>query len=285
MERAHVASETLVDSCVAALSHDVRNILSALSLYCDLLAEPEVLAPKYQHYARELRLVANAGGSLLDRLTSLGSGGGALSGSLLTRTSPQSSFLPSLPDGRLNSEEGILNAAAELERCRTMLSAIAGPLVRVQVNSQSYAGPLPISGEGLTRILMNLVRNASEAMPGGGNVRITLASEAGNVILAIEDDGPGVRETDIERVFEPGFTTKRAVAGKTSWLAPETHGLGLAIARSLVEAAGGSIVASSLKGQGARFEIVLPKAVECPATTKDVVAMEHCVAEGTRVQC
>jgi signal transduction histidine kinase len=284
LEHAPFASETLVDSTgVAALSHDVRNILSAFSLYCDLLAEPEVLAPQYQHYAQELRLVANAGGSLLDRLTSLGSGGRSLSSSLLTRRS-----LQRLPEGRLNSEERILNAAAELDRCRTMLAAIAGPSVHVQVISQTYAGPLPITREDLTRILLNLVRNASEAMPGGGNVRITLASAAGSVshvTLIVEDDGPGISETEIERVFESGFTTKRAVAGKASWLAPETHGLGLAIVRSLVEAAGGSIAASSPKGQGARFEIVLPKAFDCAATTKDVVAMEHCAAEGTRVQC
>lgn len=292
-ERAHSASETLVDSSrVAALSHDVRNILAALSLYCDLLAEPEVLAPQYQHYAGELRLVANAGGALLDRLTSLGSGGdGPLSGSMIsmiTRRSgaAPSSYSASIPESHWNPEERILNADEELQRCRTMLSAIAGPSVRVEVNSRSYAGPLPITREELTRILINLVRNAAEAMPGGGNIRITVAphaSSASHVTLVVEDDGPGISEADIERVFESGFTTKKTGPGDPSWLISETHGLGLAIVRSLVEAAGGSITVSNAKG--ARFEIVLPKAVECAATTKVVVAMEHCVAEGTRVQC
>jgi hypothetical protein len=57
-----------LDGSVAVLSHDVRNLLSALNLYCDLLSEPAVLSPGYQHYAEELRLVAQSGSSLLGRL-------------------------------------------------------------------------------------------------------------------------------------------------------------------------------------------------------------------------
>jgi two-component system sensor histidine kinase ChvG len=85
----------------------------------------------------------------------------------------------------------------------------------------------------------------------------------GTLSLTIEDNGPGIPAEALERIFEAGYTTR--TEGTTlvgGW--PAVHrGLGLSIARSIVEAAGGRILAASRQGPapelcGARFEILLP---------------------------
>jgi signal transduction histidine kinase len=124
------------------------------------------------------------------------------------------------------------------------------------------------------------VRNAAEAMPRGGSIRIGLrkrrgpaegtleAAEAGQELsLTVEDTGSGIARKALERVFEAGFTT-RAAGNSTENSAgggwPSAHrGLGLSITRSIVEAAGGRTYATNREGpgtpgRGACFEIVLP---------------------------
>jgi len=93
--------------------------------------------------------------------------------------------------------------------------------------------------EQLKRVLFNVINNALEAMgEHGGQLRVRTALEAPEVVLVVEDDGPGVE--DVERIFEPHYTTK--VKGT---------GLGLAIARQIVEEHGGLIRAESVDGRGA----------------------------------
>jgi signal transduction histidine kinase len=82
----------------------------------------------------------------------------------------------------------------------------------------------------------------------GGELRLRTAREDGGVAIRVDDDGPGVE--DVERIFEPHYTTK--VKGL---------GLGLAIARQIVEEHGGTIRAESLRGKGTSVRIHLPGAV------------------------
>ena len=97
-------------------------------------------------------------------------------------------------------------------------------------------------------MLVNLVKNAAEAMPGGGRIRLGLCeSPAGTgtaprLALTIEDNGPGIPEEALDRIFESGYTTcaKTGEAKNPGWAAAH-RGLGLAITRSIVEAAGGRI--------------------------------------------
>lgn len=99
----------------------------------------------------------------------------------------------------------------------------------------------------LRRVLDNLVKNALEAVP-AGNGRVVLSaapSDGGTVCIAVDDNGAGIAEgLDVFRLFE---TTK-----------PEGTGIGLAVARQLVEAHGGSIAHAPRAGGGTRFTIVLP---------------------------
>ncbi len=100
----------------------------------------------------------------------------------------------------------------------------------------------------LKQVLLNLVKNAVEAMEDGGELSLESQIRGEKVEIAIADTGPGIPPEDLERIFEAFYTTK-----------PQGTGLGLGISRSIVEEhPGGSFSVASEKGKGTRFVISLP---------------------------
>ena len=100
----------------------------------------------------------------------------------------------------------------------------------------------------LEQALLNLVLNAVEAMPGGGVLRLEVRLQGEEIILAVQDDGPGMKQEILDRLFEP-FLTRR----------PGGTGLGMAIVRRTVEVHGGKVGVQSRSGKGTRVEIRLPR--------------------------
>ncbi len=115
--------------------------------------------------------------------------------------------------------------------------------------------PVSASAAALQQILLNLVLNACQAMPDGGTVRVAVRPLRGRrtVELVVEDTGVGIPKEKLRRVFDPFFSTK---TGSTS--GRSGTGLGLAVCRELVLAAGGRIRVESKLGVGTRFIIRLP---------------------------
>jgi signal transduction histidine kinase len=129
--------------------------------------------------------------------------------------------------------EPIQNLAADLVANRNLLAALAGPGIAVTVDTEGGARPVRLTAEDLTRLLVNLVKNAAEAMPAGGRIRISLretslpeaslpeaslpeiglrerpasSGAAESLLLTIEDNGPGIAPGALEKIFESGFTT------------------------------------------------------------------------------
>jgi signal transduction histidine kinase len=100
----------------------------------------------------------------------------------------------------------------------------------------------------LKQAFFNLLRNASEAMPAGGTVRISAGRSAeGGVDIVVEDEGTGMDDATREHLFEPFFTTKS-----------HGTGLGLPITRQILEAHGGSIECEPRDPRGTRFRLHLP---------------------------
>jgi CheY-like chemotaxis protein len=113
----------------------------------------------------------------------------------------------------------------------------------------------------LDQLLLNLVVNASDALPGGGQIRLstrletqreTSGEERCFAAVTVEDDGAGISEAAREHLFEPFFTTKDVGRGT---------GLGLATVYAIVQQSGGKIRVESQPGEGARFEVLIPSEV------------------------
>ncbi len=242
------------------IAHDARNMVTALGLYCELLEEPGVLSAPFAHYGSELRLVATASRRLVEKLVTLDTrqgGQSAQSGQLLRgREAGETEEQVRVRRWELIPAQPIENLAAELLANRNLLAALAGPSIALSVDAQGGALPVALTSEDLTRVLVNLVKNAAEAMNSKGRVQISL-QEVGNMPwmkLTVEDSGPGIPQGSLEKIFETGHTTR---SSDSSW--PVTHrGLGLSITRSILESAGGRIRAANRPEAGARFELELP---------------------------
>jgi len=99
----------------------------------------------------------------------------------------------------------------------------------------------------LTQVFLNLIVNAVEAMPGGGDLAITTLHDEGHVRVRISDTGPGLNAEEAKRIFEPFYTTKRSGTG-----------LGLAVSYGIIQRHGGEITVDSAPGRGATFIVSLP---------------------------
>jgi len=261
------------------LAHDARNVLSALKLYCELLGEPGVLTEGNCHYAQELEAISETASRLVERLSAprragLGSNGApARRGSSLqkgeqTAGEPGGTAVADVSGSWMRG--GVEDFGRELLEMRPLLAGIGGPRIELEIEAMPSAGRSQLSKEDFTRVMLNLVRNASEAMPEGGRLRITAQYGEGlsflepgliadgrprTVAITVEDSGPGIAKEMREKIFLPGFTTRQ---GGSGWPGRIHRGLGLSIVRDLVEAAGGMVRASSALGRGARFDLDLP---------------------------
>ncbi len=102
-------------------------------------------------------------------------------------------------------------------------------------------------------VMVNLIRNAAEAMPQGGDVEVKSYREANEVVVNVRDTGIGIAEEDLPRVFQPFWSSKGVGIGK---------GMGLAVTHGLVKRHGGSMSVDSKLGAGTTFTVRLPLAQE-----------------------
>lgn len=123
--------------------------------------------------------------------------------------------------------------------------------------------PVPLVVRGrpgeLNQVWTNLILNACEAMGERGTLTLSGGTEPGAVRVRVQDTGPGVPPALLERIFESGFSTKKPDDPAKGGL-----GLGLAIARSIVEQHGGRLTVENVPGGGAAFTVRLPAAAAGP---------------------
>ncbi|MBM4398426.1 MAG: HAMP domain-containing protein, partial [Deltaproteobacteria bacterium] len=121
--------------------------------------------------------------------------------------------------------------------------------VRVETRLAAGLGRVPADAHQIEQVVLNLLLNAMEAMPGGGKVTVETLATADGCRVAIRDTGPGIPPGVRAHIFDPFFTTKGAQGGS---------GLGLSVSLGVVERHGGRIEVSEAPGGGASFEVVLP---------------------------
>ncbi len=107
--------------------------------------------------------------------------------------------------------------------------------------------PILVNSEQIVQVLGNLLTNAYQAMPNGGELTLTARSDSQQVQISITDSGLGMSATVLEKIFEPLFTTKA-----------KGIGLGLAVSKSFMTANNGHITVASVEGQGSTFTLYLP---------------------------
>jgi two-component system, NtrC family, sensor histidine kinase HydH len=231
----------------AGLAHEIRNPLGAIKGAAQLLADPApdvTLDPA----SREFLGIILEEVDRLDRVV----------GSVLDLARPH--------------EGGVVlptDVNAVVRRTLQILSAEPGSEeLRLEVTLDPALPRVVIDPEQLRQVLMNLFRNASQAMKGRGRVAVSTRVRFGRgtrsgssssdepfVELTVADNGPGLSQKVLENLFMPFFTTKE-----------KGTGLGLAISQRIVQGAGGRIDARSYEGKGSTFSVVLPAATDALGT-------------------
>jgi signal transduction histidine kinase len=226
------------------LAHNAGNLLGALGLYCELLARPGVLREEHRHYAEELQLLSGRSWELIDRLLN-----------------PATTALR--PSGN-RSEQVVLPDV--IESCRGVLNAVTRRAVTVAYEAGA-ALPVAVPRESLERILVNLTKNAAEAMQKiserTGDEAITLrvtcerdGVDPARVILTVEDKGCGMSTAAVKMLLgERSATLVRSVASRS-------RGIGFQIVRELVGASGGQLRLTSQLGSGTTVSIAWAVAAE-----------------------
>jgi len=221
----------------AGIAHDFNNILSAIMGFSEMAIWSAVEDRQKGH----LEGVVHA----------------AERGAMLTRK------LLDLSRSSASRPQGTADLLQVVQQNYRMTQRLAGPQIKVSLELDSEPMWVGLDTTSLEQILLNLVANARDAMPGGGAVSIAVrrpAEAAGAfeprqyVRLTVRDTGAGMDSATIARLFEPFFTTKALGTG-----------LGLATCRMLVEQAAGAIRVESRVGQGTRILVDFPL-VEAPAT-------------------
>ena len=130
---------------------------------------------------------------------------------------------------------------------QAQLAAPGQPAITVTLDLDASAGLIRADGEQLARALQNLLLNAIDAMPHGGELTIRTRRSSGGVLLDVADTGEGLTDEERQRLFTPYYTTKQ-----------HGTGLGLAIVQAVVADHGGKISVDSEPARGTTFHIELP---------------------------
>ncbi|MET0406465.1 MAG: HAMP domain-containing sensor histidine kinase [Cystobacter sp.] len=217
---------------LAGVAHEVRNPLGGISLFSGLLSEDlkaGALAEASSHVGRIQHEVDYLQRIVEDFLA-------------FAREQPLSRASVEAP-ALLHEARGLLVSDAEARR------------VEVQVKAEEAL--LDADGSLLTAAVVNLVKNAVQASPEGGRVRVTGRGEGPLYTIRVEDSGAGVPEAERERIFEPFFTTRQ-----------KGTGLGLPLSRKIARAHGGDLRLLPASGPTC-FELTLPRATPPPALRPD----------------
>jgi two-component system sensor histidine kinase HydH len=223
----------------AGLAHEIRNPLGAIKGAAQLLADPSPGATELDEPAREFVGIILEEVERLDRVV----------GSVL--------------DLARQSTEVVapVDVNAVVQRTLQVMSAEWTEEGFGVDHELDYALPrAAIAPEQLQQVLMNLLRNAMEAMGGEGRAKVKTRvrrSPTGTFVeVAVTDTGPGISPSALPSIFMPFFTTKH-----------DGTGLGLAISERIVQSAGGRIELRTEEGKGSTFLVVLPSSNEPIAAT------------------
>ncbi|MDB6176018.1 ATP-binding protein [Paracoccus sp. Z330] len=233
-----------IGQLAGGVAHDFNNLLTAISGHCDLL----MLRYENDHpdYAD------------LDQISQNANRAAALVGQLLAFSRKQTLHMETLD---------VRDTLADLTH---LLNRLVGERVRLTINHDPTLHPVRADKRQLEQVIMNLVVNARDAMPAGGDVSIDtdlvqirqplmkdrVELPPGQYVrIRVSDEGCGIAPENLEKIFEPFFTTKRTGEGT---------GLGLSTVYGIVKQTGGYIFCDSQPGSGTSFSLYFPALTQAP---------------------
>jgi two-component system cell cycle sensor histidine kinase/response regulator CckA len=230
-----------VGQLVGGVAHDFNNLLTGIMLYCDLLIGELEKGSRPQRHVQEMRLAGEHGAALVQQLLAVAR--------------------PGAEEPRVFTLNDVVTGIEDL------MTRLIGENIVLTTSLAAELGTVRVDPSQVQQILLNLVLNARDAMPDGGQITVitrncTDALDNSWVELSVTDSGGGMDAETLERAFEPFFTTKKPGRGS---------GLGLATARRLARQQGGTIVAESEPGKGTRVCVRLPRV---PADTPSILNAE-----------
>jgi signal transduction histidine kinase len=234
VERKQQELDTLRRDLIAWVSHDLRTPLTSIRAILEALADGVVEDPAtVQRYLRTAQGDIRALSALIDDLfevAQVDAGGLKLEPARASLSDLVSDTLESF--AALAKEQGV---------------ALSGAV-------QAGTDPVWLDAQRMGRVLANLVSNALRHTPAGGSVHIQARPEGSDVRVEVRDSGEGIRTEDLPHVFERFYRGEKSRSRATGGA-----GLGLAIAKGVIEAHGGKISVESKAGEGACFVFVVPR--------------------------
>ena len=245
-----------IGQLAGGVAHDFNNLLTAITGHCDLLLLRHDQGDS--DYADLVQINQNANRAA------------ALVGQLLAYSRKQT----------LRPE--VIDMRETLSELTHLLNRLVGEKVTLSLSHDPVLSRTRADKRQLEQVIMNLVVNARDAMPEGGDIKIVtrnlvldepmkrdraVVAPGKYVQVEVIDEGTGIAPDKLQKVFEPFFTTKRTGEGT---------GLGLSTAYGIIKQTGGFIFANSVVGEGTCFQVLLPAhdAVEqrAPVAQKPVVS-------------
>jgi two-component system cell cycle sensor histidine kinase/response regulator CckA len=240
-----------IGQLAGGVAHDFNNLLTAISGHCDLLLLRNDPGGEDYSDLQQIHQNVNRASALVSQLLAF---------------SRKQTLQPTH-----------LDVADLLSDLTHLLNRLVGEKIRLVLSNDERTGLIRADKRQLEQVLVNLVVNARDAMPGGGTVRVSARTEilredlardrvrvpAGSyVVILVQDEGPGIPFELRQKVFEPFFTSKRSGEGT---------GLGLSTAYGIVKQSGGYIFIDDAAGGGAEFSLWFP--VHTPTETARPAAL------------
>ncbi len=236
---AHGQKMQAIGQLAGGVAHDFNNVLTAIIGNADLLLA--TLKPTDESY-RDIKLIkqnANRAAGLVKQLLAF--------------------------SRRQTLQPKVLMLGEELNDISILLKRLLGETVKLSVDTQRDLWHVKVDGTQFEQVIINLAVNARDAMPQGGQLFINTRNRAKNqvaqdnrrglipvdcVVIEVEDNGTGIPESVLKKIFEPFFSTKDIGKGT---------GLGLSTVYGIIKQTGGYIYADSEEGIGTKFTIYLPR--------------------------
>lgn len=224
------AKLSAMEELTAGIAHDFKNLLMTIRIYGRLLSERGELPEDARGQAEEIVAAVDRGTELARELMEFA----------------RPTFSP--PE--------VIDPTAVIAAYLSELRDIIGPRFQLRYQDKATVGRILVDRTQFTRMLRIVVKNAAEAMPEGGLIKIRLApvrlrghNHGGGryVLVEVSDHGAGMDKATLARVFEPYFTTK-----------PKGTGLGLAIVQQVIERVGGFVRMESELGRGTTVRLYFP---------------------------